>query len=72
MLSAYIMAAMHRATYELLPDDEGFAGVIPGLQGVLGHAATLEACRDDLQSALEDWIWRSEEASCRERVSTPV
>ena len=57
MLSAYIMAAMHRATYELLPDDEGFAGVIPGLQGVLGHAATLEACREDLQSALEDWIW---------------
>ena len=57
MLSAYIMAARHRATYELLPGDEGFAGVIPGLQGVLGHAMTLEACREDLQSALEDWIW---------------
>ena len=56
MLSAYIMAAMHRATYELLPDDEGFAGVIPGLQGVLGHAMTLEACRDELQSVLEAWI----------------
>ncbi len=57
MLSAYITAAMHRATYELLPDDEGFVGVIPALQGVLGHAETLEACREDLQSALEDWIW---------------
>lgn len=56
MLSAYIAAAMRRATYELLPGDEGFAGEIPGLQGVLGYAETLEACREDLQSALEDWI----------------
>ena len=56
MLSAYITAAMHRATYELLPDDEGFVGVIPGLQGVLGHAETLEASRDELQSVLEAWI----------------
>lgn len=56
MLSAYIAAAMRRATYELLPEDEGFAGTIPGLQGVLGHAASLEACREDVQSALEDWI----------------
>jgi predicted RNase H-like HicB family nuclease len=55
MLSAYIAAAMRRATYELLPG-EGFAGEIPGLQGVLGYAETLEACREDLQSALEDWI----------------
>ncbi|NCC32199.1 MAG: type II toxin-antitoxin system HicB family antitoxin [Chloroflexia bacterium] len=57
MLSAYIAAAMRRATYQLLVDDEGFVGEIPGLQGVIGHAETLEACREDLQSALEDWIW---------------
>ncbi|RRR75774.1 MAG: type II toxin-antitoxin system HicB family antitoxin [Candidatus Viridilinea halotolerans] len=57
MLSAYIIAAMRRATYQLLPDNEGFIGEIPDLQGVLGHAETLEACREDLQSALEDWIW---------------
>jgi predicted RNase H-like HicB family nuclease len=56
MLSAYIAAAMRRATYQLLAADEGFVGEIPGLQGVLGHAETLEACREDLQSALEDWI----------------
>jgi predicted RNase H-like HicB family nuclease len=56
VLTAYIAAAMRRATYELLPNNEGFYGEIPGLQGVLGHADTLEGCREDLQSALEDWI----------------
>jgi hypothetical protein len=52
MLTAYIAAAMRRATYDLLPG-EGFAGEIPSLQGVLGYAETLEARREDLQSALE-------------------
>ncbi len=56
MLTDYIQAAMGRAVYELLAGDEGYYGEIPGLQGVLGTAATLEACRTDLQSALEDWI----------------
>lgn len=56
MLTAYIHAAMRRATYEILEDNEGFYGEIPGLQGVLGSAATLEGCREDLQEALEGWL----------------
>ncbi len=56
MLLSYINAAMHRARYEILEGDEGFYGEIPGFQGVWANEDTLEACRDALQSALEDWI----------------
>jgi predicted RNase H-like HicB family nuclease len=55
MLTNYIQASMHRATYELLGDGT-FYGEIPGFQGVWANAATLEACREELQSALEDWM----------------
>jgi predicted RNase H-like HicB family nuclease len=37
-------------------DDGSFYGEIPGFQGVWANASSLEACRDELQSALEDWI----------------
>ena len=56
MLTAYIQAAMRHATYEILEDNEGFYGEIPGLQGVWSNADTLEGCREELQSVLEDWI----------------
>ncbi len=55
MLTKYIQAAMHQATYELLGDGT-FYGEIPDFQGVWANADTLEACRDELQSALEDWM----------------
>lgn len=56
MLTEYIAAAMRRATYEILPDDGSFYGEIPGFQGVYANAATLEACREELQEVLEEWI----------------
>ena len=56
MLLTYINAAMHQAHYEILEDNEGFYGEITGFQGVWANEATLEACREELQSALEDWI----------------
>jgi predicted RNase H-like HicB family nuclease len=56
MLTAYIRAAMNKARYEILPDDGTFYGEIPGFEGVYANAATLEACREELESALEDWI----------------
>ena len=56
MLIDYIHAAMRRAKYELLADNEGFVGRIPGFKGLIGHARSLEACRDDLQGALESWL----------------
>jgi predicted RNase H-like HicB family nuclease len=56
MLTKYIQAAMRRAKYEILEDDGSFFGHIPELQGVWANEPTLEACREDLESALEDWI----------------
>jgi predicted RNase H-like HicB family nuclease len=56
VLTAYINAAMARAHYELLPEDKTFYGEIPGLQGVWANAETLEACRQELQEVLEDWL----------------
>jgi predicted RNase H-like HicB family nuclease len=56
MLTRYLDAAMRRARYEILPDDGSFYGEIPGLDGVWANAATLEACREELASALEDWV----------------
>jgi len=55
MLTNYIQASMRQATYELLGDGT-FYGEIPGFQGVWANATTLEACREQLQSALEDWM----------------
>jgi len=56
MLTEYLRAAMSKAHYELLGGGEGFYGEIPGFQGVFAQANTLEACRDELASTLEDWL----------------
>jgi len=56
MLTDYIRAALHRARYEILRDDGGFYGEIPGFEGVYSDAATLEACREELAEVLEEWI----------------
>jgi predicted RNase H-like HicB family nuclease len=56
MLTVYLRAAMSKAKYEILPEDRTYYGEIPGFQGVYANAAALEACRDELESTLEDWI----------------
>ncbi len=56
MLTAYIKATMKKATYEILADDNTFYGEIPGFDGVWANANTLEACRDELEEVLEEWI----------------
>lgn len=56
MLIQYLSAAMAKAHYELLGEGEGFYGEIPGFQGVLAQAHTLEACREELAGVLEDWL----------------
>ncbi len=56
MLTEYLEAAMKKAHYEILPDDHSYYGEIPGFQGVYANEATLEDCRRELRSALEDWV----------------
>ncbi len=56
MLTDYIQAAMQRATCEILPDNEGYYGEIPHIQGMYTNADPLEECREELQSMLEGWM----------------
>ncbi len=56
MLTAYLKAAMRKAKYEILQDDNTFYGEIPGFDGVYANSDTLEACRDELEEVLEEWI----------------
>ena len=55
MITAYIIAALRKAEYEILADGKFFARV-EGLQGVWAEADTLEECREDLHEVLEEWI----------------
>jgi predicted RNase H-like HicB family nuclease len=55
MLTDYIREAMRLAHYELMENGRFFA-TIPELKGLWAEDATLEACREELQSTLEDWI----------------
>jgi predicted RNase H-like HicB family nuclease len=55
MLTDFIGAAMRQAHYELM-ENERFYGSIPTCQGCWAEGATLEECREELQSTLEDWL----------------
>lgn len=55
MLITYFQQAMRLAKYEIL-EDRAYYGEIPGFAGVWAQAEDLETCREDLQSALEDWL----------------
>jgi predicted RNase H-like HicB family nuclease len=55
MLTKFICAATHKATYEILSDGS-FYGEISSSQGVYANEETLETCREQLQEDLEGWI----------------
>ncbi|CAN5642452.1 hypothetical protein BH20VER1_BH20VER1_05450 [soil metagenome] len=55
MLTDYIRVAMRLAHYEVMENGRFFA-TIPGFRGLWAEEASLEACREELQSTLEDWI----------------
>lgn len=56
MIREYIEAAMKRAHYELIEDEEPFYGEVPELQGVWATGETLEECRENLIETVEDWV----------------
>ena len=55
MLSEFLSKKLREARYKLLKDGSYF-GEIHGLRGVWANAKNLEDCRQELRSALEDWI----------------
>ena len=56
MIQKYLQTAMQLAQYEILEEDEGFYGSIPGATGVWATGSTLEGCRQELLEVLEEWI----------------
>jgi predicted RNase H-like HicB family nuclease len=56
MLVSYLKAALRKAHYEMLPEDGQFYGEIPECRGVYATGDTLEACRDELEEVLEEWV----------------
>lgn len=56
MIVEYLSAAMEAAHYEIIEDPEPFYGSVPGIRGVWATGKTLEDCRRNLSTALEDWV----------------
>jgi len=55
MIIEYCQKAMDKADYKKLEDDTWFAEV-PGLRGVWANGKTVEKCRKELVTVLEEWI----------------
>ena len=56
MFCEYIHAALSKATYEIIEDEEPFYGEIPDLRGVWATGVTLEECRENLRGVIEGLI----------------
>ncbi len=56
MFAEYVLAAMERAHYEIIDDEEPFYSEVPELKGVWATGKTLEECRKNLKSGIEGWI----------------
>jgi len=55
MITKYLREAMHRAKYKIL-EDGTYYGWIKELPGVWATAGSLEECREELGSVVEDWL----------------
>ena len=56
MIVEYIEAALARANYEIIRDEEPYYGEVPNLKGVWATGKTLEECRKKLAEVIEGWI----------------
>ena len=56
MIIEYIQAALEKAEYEIIDDEEPYYGEVPGLDGVWATGRTLEECRQSLADVIDGWI----------------
>jgi len=56
MLIEYMEAALARAKYEIIDDEEPYYGEVPELKGIWATGKTLEECRKRLSEVIEGWI----------------
>ena len=55
MLTEYMERAMRKAHYDLMENGRFFA-TIPNCKGLWAEGKSLEKCREELRSTLEDWL----------------
>jgi predicted RNase H-like HicB family nuclease len=56
MITEYLEAAMSKAKYEIINDEEPYYGEVPELEGVWATGKTLEECRKNLAEVIDGWI----------------
>jgi len=56
MITEYIEAALSKARYEIIEDEEPYYGEVPELKGVWATGKTLEECRKNLAEVIDGWI----------------
>lgn len=56
MITQYIEAALSRARYEIIEDEEPYYGEVPELEGVWATGKTLEECCRNLAEVIDGWL----------------
>ena len=56
LITEYIEAALSRAKYEIIEDEESYYGEVPELEGVWATGKTLEECRHNLAEVIDGWL----------------
>jgi len=56
MITEYVEAALSKARYEIIKDEEQYYGEVPELEGVWATGKTLEECRKNLAEVIDGWI----------------
>jgi predicted RNase H-like HicB family nuclease len=56
MITENIEAALSKAKYEMIEDEEPYYGEVPELEGVWATGKTLEECRKNLVEVIDGWI----------------
>jgi len=56
LITQYIEAALSKARYEIVEDEEPYYGEVPELEGVWATGKTLEECRRNLAEVIDGWL----------------
>ncbi len=56
LITEYIEAALSRAKYEIIEDEDPYYGEVPELEGVWSTGKTLEECRHNLAEVIDGWL----------------
>jgi predicted RNase H-like HicB family nuclease len=56
LITEYIEAALSRAKYEIIEDEDPYYGEVPELEGVWATGKTLEECRHNLAEVIDGWL----------------